>query len=308
MTETVGETWAPCLETVLERLESLGRARPSHKEILDLYEKILRCRWNWYGGITPKTTHLSGDDEDTGMPEDGCLLDKRAFLCDGAGACEFFLELGEALRRTNERLQEEVPLLLLALNEGKLDWDELLAATVTLDLSLLEKTADRCGVGRDVLELLAFQTVRPFIEKMAREERAAHARSLEELSPGRRTCPVCGSLPVLAELRGEEGVRYLFCSYCATDWRFKRLACPRCGNSEQKTMRYLYFDRPEEKEYTIDLCETCRGYVKTIDSRKTPRLLVPDLEDIASLHLDVIAREDGFQAPSSPFSPFHLQG
>jgi FdhE protein len=43
----------------------------------------------------------------------------------------------------------------------------------------------------------------------------------------------------------------------------------------------------------IDLCDSCRHYIKTIDVRA---LDAPDpcLEDLATLHLDVIAGEKGY--------------
>src|SRR5262249_12169646 len=49
------------------------------------------------------------------------------------------------------------------------------------------------------------------------------------------TCPVCAELPVAAVLRpeGEGGKRSLVCSLCFTEWPFRRLLCPNCGEEDQ---------------------------------------------------------------------------
>jgi len=50
-----------------------------------------------------------------------------------------------------------------------------------------------------------------------------------------RHCPACGELPQVAMLRseGEGGKRWLLCSLCSTEWEFRRLLCPNCGEEDQ---------------------------------------------------------------------------
>jgi FdhE protein len=44
-------------------------------------------------------------------------------------------------------------------------------------------------------------------------------------------CPFCGGRPVAGVLRGEgDGAkRSLICSLCATEWQYRRIVCPNCG-------------------------------------------------------------------------------
>ena len=107
-------------------------------------------------------------------------------------------------------------------------------------------------------------------------------------------CPICGSLPSLSLLREEIGKRYLLCSFCGYQWRIDRLICPFCNNKEQDSLGYLYGEG--EEAYRIDLCEKCHQYLKTIDLRKVEE---PDLclEDIATLHLDILASQKGYKRP-----------
>ena len=103
-------------------------------------------------------------------------------------------------------------------------------------------------------------------------------------------CPVCGSLPAISILKGE-GARYSLCSHCSCQWKVDRLSCSVCGSKEQGELQY--FCGEGEETIRIDLCDACHHYIKTIDFRG----LVgsdPVLEDLATLHLDVIAVQKGY--------------
>ena len=58
-------------------------------------------------------------------------------------------------------------------------------------------------------------------------------------------------------------------------------------------MKYLYAE--EEKGYRIDVCDKCKKYIKTVDSREITREVILPVEDIATLHLDIIAEEEGYK-------------
>src|ERR1700676_3645204 len=49
------------------------------------------------------------------------------------------------------------------------------------------------------------------------------------------TCPFCNARPVVAVLRGEGdgGKRSLLCSMCATEWLYRRVVCPSCGEENK---------------------------------------------------------------------------
>ena len=105
-------------------------------------------------------------------------------------------------------------------------------------------------------------------------------------------CPICGSPPALAWLEAD-GQRFLFCSFCWHRWPGRRAVCSSCENSDPQKLSYLYSE--EEKEYRLDVCDACRKYVKTVDSRQMARTSYPPLEQIASLHLDIKASEAGYE-------------
>ncbi len=116
-------------------------------------------------------------------------------------------------------------------------------------------------------------------------------------------CPVCGSPPAIQRLKREEGRRMLRCSFCATEWYFKRIMCPFCGNEDQNSLRYFFIDEssPVEKPaFRVDVCDNCKSYIKTLDERKLPESEKPDLclENLGTLYLDVLAQRDGYQSPT----------
>jgi formate dehydrogenase maturation protein FdhE len=65
------------------------------------------------------------------------------------------------------------------------------------------------------------------------------------------------------------------------------------------------FLSPDEGENAcrIDLCEKCHQYIKTIDARVI-EVLDASLEDLATLHLDLVASKKGCRRPvSNPWIP-----
>ena len=131
------------------------------------------------------------------------------------------------------------------------------------------------------------------------------ARRLEEL-PGATgvsegVCPICGSAPGLAVLEAEDGHRVLHCGLCGWSWRFARLACARCGCGDQAKLQRLSVDGEDAR--WIEVCQGCRGYLKTIDRRRLtdPAGLVVLVEEVATLYLDLLAEREGY-ASGAPYA------
>ncbi|HOG08797.1 MAG TPA: formate dehydrogenase accessory protein FdhE, partial [Syntrophales bacterium] len=105
-------------------------------------------------------------------------------------------------------------------------------------------------------------------------------------------CPICGREPKIGQIRDEEGRRCLFCSQCGYEWTFRRIKCPFCGNDEQQSL--AYFTIEDEERYRVDVCNVCKRYLKIVDFRQTQETPNLDVEDIATLHLDMLATEEGY--------------
>lgn len=105
-------------------------------------------------------------------------------------------------------------------------------------------------------------------------------------------CPVCGSQPGMAYI-AKSGKRYLCCELCGEEWAYHRMRCPFCENQDHDTMGY--FEAEQEEGFRVDFCRKCLRYLKTVDRRVFEEATPMDLENLATIHLDVLAAQHGFR-------------
>ena len=136
--------------------------------------------------------------------------------------------------------------------------------------------------------LLAWIFLQPYAEYLA-----AH-RETTVLDGTPSTCPLCGGKPVVGVLRseGDGSKKSLICMLCAHEWNFRRIYCPACG--EEREPQMAFYSAPEIAHVRVDVCDTCHTYLKTIDLTKTG-LAVPVVDELATIPLDLWAREHGYQ-------------
>ena len=136
--------------------------------------------------------------------------------------------------------------------------------------------------------LLAWIFLQPYAEYLA-----AH-RETAVLDGTPSTCPLCGGKPIVGVLRseGDGSKKSLICMLCAHEWDFRRIYCPACG--EEREPQMAFYSAPEIAHVRVDVCDTCHTYLKTIDLTKTG-LAVPVVDELATIPLDLWAREHGYQ-------------
>jgi len=119
------------------------------------------------------------------------------------------------------------------------------------------------------------------------------SRDTPALGPMPMRCPHCAALPVAAVLReeGHGAKRFLLCALCLQEWECLRIVCPACG--EQDFDKVPVYTAEQFSHVRIDACDRCHHYIKTIDLTKDG-LAVPCVDDIASVSLDLWARERGY--------------
>jgi formate dehydrogenase maturation protein FdhE len=119
------------------------------------------------------------------------------------------------------------------------------------------------------------------------------SRDTPVVGPMPMRCPHCAALPVAAVLReeGHGAKRFLLCALCLQEWECLRIVCPACG--EQDFDKLPVYTAEQFSHVRIDACDRCHHYVKTIDLTKDG-LAVPCVDDIASVSLDLWARERGY--------------
>ncbi len=105
-------------------------------------------------------------------------------------------------------------------------------------------------------------------------------------------CPVCASHPVASVVRiggPEQGLRYLSCSLCDTQWHMVRVKCSSC----ESTKGISYF-RIEGAAGAVkaESCDECGSYLKVMYMDKDYRV-DPMADDLATLSLDLMMGENG---------------
>jgi FdhE protein len=132
---------------------------------------------------------------------------------------------------------------------------------------------------------------RVLFQPQAEHLAAIPAASLEGFAG--MVCPVCGAKPQVAVLRpeGDGGKRFLVCSFCTTEWEFRRVLCPVCGEEDHtKLPRY---SAEGISAVRVEACETCHSYLKSVDLTVDGHA-VPLVDEVAAASLDVWAMEYGF--------------
>jgi len=128
--------------------------------------------------------------------------------------------------------------------------------------------------------------------RQAGQEALARGREVTRTSV-QPICPFCRELPVSAVLRpeGDGGKRFLLCSLCLTEWEFRRILCPRCGEEDKDKL--AIYTAEEFPHIRVETCESCRSYIKAIDLTRNGRA-VPVVDELASIPLDLWAVEKGY--------------
>jgi FdhE protein len=106
-------------------------------------------------------------------------------------------------------------------------------------------------------------------------------------------CPFCSARPVVGVLRGEgDGAkRWLLCSMCSTEWQYRRVICPNCG--EQDKDRLPVYTASDFDHVRVDACDRCKTYIKSVDLTRNGHA-VPVVDELATVALNIWAENQGY--------------
>ncbi len=204
-------------------------------------------------------------------------------------------DTAEGKNRFPRPMVAAVKLIEAAFDNGELDLDSCIDECLQGQGPVMAHWAERTPKAPAALNFLVRAAIEPSltaaVTALAEWLKQQQAPSEQEIRQT-GTCPVCGSLPHMLELREKEGFRFAFCSLCRHEYRIRRLACPVCDNTD--TDKLKFFTVPEEPGFRVETCDSCKSYIKTIDFRGFDRQSFPALNDLESLALDFLAQDQGY--------------
>ena len=275
-----------------ERREKIARFKeewPLYREILDFYALVLEEQENNKPKLKIKLLDPDEEPMKSRRERGVSLLKQKEFEIDLGASQELFYGLCRISQGITQKMALEIPKIEHVIEHDQLKLEKVLIRHY--DDKWLAKATEKWKLDMGILSFLVKASVRPSLE--AQMEQLKRIIDLETWL--KRNCPICGSLPYIAELRDEGGKKYFRCSFCGCQWRWERLACPYCQNRTIDALHYFYSE--EEEAYRVDLCDQCKGYIKTVDSRKLDYEPDLDLEDVITIHLDLLAIEKGYKRP-----------
>jgi FdhE protein len=278
------------LRKSLQSIEDHKIANPHYNDLLDIMADILILREEYRNNM--KDSIFSVDEKYINQKMEGGLplIDFACGNYELTHPKEYFNSL---IAIAEKRMPEDAKNIIEIIKDQKFDWEKMIRLSFdrTEEEKLPEKIMphNESDENLDLIDLFVEESLRPELEFITEKYGKVVARS--GWSEG--YCPICGKEPKIGEIReGEDGKRYLFCHQCGYKWYFRRIKCPFCGNEEQHSL--AYFAVEGEERHRVDVCNKCRRYIKMVDVPKASDDINLDVEDIATLHLDMLAYEEGY--------------
>ena len=275
---------------IKKAVSAIKALRPAYKDLLAFYEKLFLAQEATKSHIRLQPIEIPEDLLAVKRKERFPLIARKNFTVDIKASEALLREICRLAGEANEVMAHDSVKLMDALDRGTVDAPTLLSKTLSEDDIYFDETAKSLEIDKEVLLFMAHGSIRPSLSLCA-GQLATYID--KDTLWGKGYCPVCGSPPAISILRGE-GERFLFCSFCDHEWHSQRIYCPFCENKDQKTLHYFFSE--EEEEYRVNVCDKCKRYIKTVDTREIKRSVYPFLEQVATLHLDIIAQNHGLQS------------
>lgn len=266
-------------------LNGLRRQHPEWEPWLMVVDEILR---EANGPAWDTAIPAGAEAQRTAVP----LLSGTTLVLEGNAV----RSLWERLIRSASRIATPEMLTLRAALNADIEMAPLFAASLCQDNERINEIAAISRADIEPLRAVISLLPVPFLHACNRRWASSISTSWVE-----GYCPVCGSWPAFAEVRGIERNRYFRCGRCGGEWHARALHCPFCAMNDHEELVVLV---PEKNgsNGVIEACQRCLGYVKTFTRLQGCPPDAVMLEDLATVVLDVAAFEQGFGKPSGGYA------
>ena len=260
-----------------ERLRQEAAGRPELARTIELYCALLEAQAQV--GIEPGVV-LDAEEAVARLEQGLPLLSPEALALDDsalAGVCDQIVSI----------VAERQPELADALAAVRTWLSRERHRLGVLAVEYLRQGSIGEGEEAELLGSIFDTALHPFLRALAR----SLAPLVRDGAWYRGTCPVCGGEPDFATLGSRNGRRRLLCSRCDTEWTFRRIGCPFCGNDDPRRLGYYPSD---DGAYRLSVCGACRRYIKTLDLREAAGDRLPAVERVLTVGMDLAAEKAGY--------------
>lgn len=249
---------------------------PVYKEIRDFFDRIAVLKEPYSQALRERLTPPAIPDDlaalkvESGFP----LIDRHALNIDLSLLKDYFLSLLSLI--ASQKPREAQAIRAQVSQEGHFE-------------ALVGQTLGQTPCAVDPSEMVRFllqETIHPVLEILASGLRGRP--ELKAWSWG--YCPICGTPPLMGLIDADTRAKYLICGACATRWPFSRHRCCDCGSTGNVT----YFTTREDERFRVETCAACKSYLKVMDQGHAALDIPARQLHLMTLHLDIIAQENGF--------------
>lgn len=282
------------MSAVVDRLEALAERDEVLAPLARLYACVLRLVSAPESQLFVQLLRAQPPQPSASVP----LLHEQTLAVDVGQATRLLQEMSGVLAHHGLPASAE---LIEVVTRGRLNILELIQAGIQVQTDSLEQLALRTGLPDSLVRVMAHMTAMAILAVLGR---SVEAKALQSWRAG--YCPVCAAWPTAAEFRGLERDRWLRCGRCGIGWRYPHQQCPFCGNSDHRSLRY-FAEEGKQDSQRVEVCEQCRGYVKTFATLGPWSHGEVLLQDLVTVEFDLAAQEREYRRPEGLGFPLAVQ-
>jgi FdhE protein len=285
------------LERINEEADYYLKKNSDQAQFFSLYKSILAAQIAYLDKIHVSVT-LTEEQLKNNFRNKKFVMSGQKLDIDTGIFKEVLISICQAIKKESPMAPD--PLLKLSLaeefSEEKigvfLNGIALLNKEELIDFIETSEMDRRTGLDGEVLAFVILMSLSPFYSVLMKE--VLKKVDFEIWRHG--YCPVCSQIATIAQHRKEDGARVLECWLCHAQWVFPRMECPYCHNTDQKALRFFYVIGDKARQ--IHVCEKCKKYLKTVDSKALGKDVLLEVEAIGTAYLDQLAEKEGYRPPS----------
>lgn len=278
-------------EQINQSFKQASEINSAYNHILPFFESVFIMQETAVDTVNPEMVELSTEMVEAKINGELPLLERSEIPSDQEAAIQLLKAICTVAPKTNFKLQHTATAIETSFSQSNDAAQRGFNLFLSGNHQELNQLAEELVIEPEPFKFFLYNSLFPSIAK--------HERQLSSQHPTDKNwkhgyCPICGGQPNLSFL-SDNGERFLICEFCRHQWSTERIHCPHCRNNEPEKLSYFFSN--DEKTYRVYTCDSCKTYLKTVDTRELSRPFYPPLESIITTHLDIQAQKMGYKSP-----------